>query len=179
MGQGAQETADAPETAEGIVFFRNKDALTLAEAGCEIHVPSTEVQQTGLEKMFEAGYGDGYEIKVLINNPDFSLIYLWFKQNFPLPLHSHDVDCMYYIIAGSLRFGTENLVEGDSFFIPANVPYTYRAGANGVEALEIRGANRFEFRNFAKSKAYYDRAVGTIIENRSAWQSASRPTRAG
>ena len=162
----------------GILFFRGSDAPTLVEAGCEITVPFTDVQQAGIEQMVEAGYGDGYDVHVLVNIPGFSLVSLWFKQHFPLPLHSHDVDCLYYIVAGSLRMGTEDLGPRDCFYIPANVPYSYRAGPDGVEVLEIRTANQFEFRNLAKSMAFYEKAVQTIAANRPAWQRAARPQRA-
>jgi len=158
----------------GVTIFRGADAPTLVEAGCEITVPFTDLQQAGIDKMVEAGFTDGYEVNVLVNIPGFSLVLLWFKQNFPLPLHSHDVDCLYFIVAGSLKLGTETLGPRDSFLIQANVPYSYHAGENGVEVLEIRHANQFEFRNLAKSMAFYDKAVETIRANRKAWQCASR-----
>ena len=160
------------EGTNGILIYRGADAPTLVASGCEIHVPMTVLQIAGVTKIAEAGYGDGYKVNVLVNIPGFSLVWLWFKQNFPLPLHSHDVDCLYFIIAGSLKLGTETLGVRDSFFIPADVPYSYKAGNEGVEVLEIRHANQFEFRNLAKNMAFYDKAVETVLANRSAWQNA-------
>jgi len=158
----------------GIEVYRASSAPTLAESGCEIDIPPSDLQATGIQKLLSAGYTDGFEVNVLVNIPGFSLVWVWFKQNFPLPLHSHDVDCLYYIIAGSLRLGTEELGVRDSFFIPANVPYTYKTGSEGVELLEIRHANKFEFRNLARNMAFYEKAADTIVANRDAWRSASR-----
>lgn len=160
----------------GISIFRGADAPTLVEAGCEVKVPPTQLQQAGFDKMVEAGFADGYEVDVLVNIPGFSIVSLWFKQNFPLPLHSHDVDCLYYIVAGSLRLGTETLGPRDCFFIPSDVPYSYRAGPEGVEVLEIRHANQFEFRNLARSMAFYDKAEAIVRANRDAWLNAKRWT---
>jgi hypothetical protein len=35
--------------------------------------------------------------------------YAWFKSGYPLPLHSHDADCYYLVIAGSMKVGSEVL----------------------------------------------------------------------
>ncbi len=99
-------------------IFRAKDAPGLMEAGCMAVEPFTPVQRAGMDKAREAGYLEGDEIKVLVDIPGFSLTHVWFKPGYALPLHSHDADCLYYIIAGSLSLGTEELGERDSFFIP-------------------------------------------------------------
>jgi mannose-6-phosphate isomerase-like protein (cupin superfamily) len=104
------------------------------------------------------------------------LVYLWFKKDFPLPLHSHNVDCMYFVIAGSLRMGDEVLGPRDSFFVPADAPYTYRAGPEGVEVLEIRQSDHWDFKSHAKNAAFYDKAVETVAANRDLWRQAKRPS---
>jgi quercetin dioxygenase-like cupin family protein len=85
---------------------------------------------------------DGLSAKVLVRQrPEeggFSLLYLWFKPHYPLTRHSHDCDCMYYVISGSLIMGRQVLRAGDSFFVPADAPYQYDAGPEGVEVLEVR-----------------------------------------
>ena len=156
-------------------IFRAADGVEFNEAGCMTMTPSSEVQNAGFGKMLAAGLADGEEIKVLVSLPGFSLTHVWFKKDFPLPLHSHDADCVYYIVAGSLQLGTETLGPRDSFFVPANAAYTYSPGPEGAELLEIRNADQFDFRNLAKSAAFYDKAVGTIAANRADWKQAERP----
>ncbi|MEM8497498.1 MAG: hypothetical protein AAF542_05695 [Pseudomonadota bacterium] len=36
--------------------------------------PGNEMQEEGFNKLYEAGFGEGEEIKVLINIPGFSLV---------------------------------------------------------------------------------------------------------
>jgi mannose-6-phosphate isomerase class I len=72
-----------------------------------------------------------------------SLIRLWYAPHYALPRHSHDVDCLYYVVAGEERLGKQVLTAGDGFFVPAGVPYAYTAGRDGVEVLEFRATSQF------------------------------------
>ncbi|MEY4161149.1 MAG: hypothetical protein RLZZ136_1770 [Pseudomonadota bacterium] len=156
-------------------IFRAADAKGLMDEGCMTVEPFTPVQRAGMDKVLEAGYLEGDEVKVLVNLPGFSLTHVWFKKDYPLPLHSHNADCLYYIIAGSLRMGTEDLGPRDSFFIPADVPYAYRPGPDGVELLEIRHETHFNFVNLAKGEAFWDKAAEITAASREAWLTAKRP----
>ena len=74
-----------------------------------------------------------------------SIVYLFFKPNFPLFRHMHDVDSLYVVISGSAVgfMGKETLRPGDIFSVKAGNPYYYTAGPEGVEVLEIfRDAER-------------------------------------
>lgn len=74
-----------------------------------------------------------------------SVVYLFFKPNFPLFRHQHDVDSLYVVLSGSAVgfMGTEVLRPGDCFSVEAGTPYYYTAGPEGVEVLEIfRDADR-------------------------------------
>jgi hypothetical protein len=155
--------------------FRAVDAVNLEKTELQSMSPLTPVESTGFGRMIEAGVVDGSDVQVLVNIPGFSLVHLWFKKDYPLPLHSHDVDCFYYVIAGSLRLGTEQLGPRDSFFVPAQAPYSYRAGPEGVEVLEIRQVDQWSFKNHAKNPAFFDKAVETITANREAWRHVKRP----
>lgn len=156
-------------------IFRAKDAPGLMEAGCMTVEPFSPVQRDAMDRLREAGYLEGDEIRVLVNIPGFSLTHVWFKPGYPLPLHSHDADCLYYIIAGSLRMGTEELGERDSFFIPSGVPYSYKPGPDGVEVLEFRHSTHFNFVNLAKGEAFWERAIEHTLASREAWKTAERP----
>jgi hypothetical protein len=156
-------------------IFRASEALDLMAAGCMTVLPATPLQRAGLDKMIAAGMGDGEQVKVLVNIPGFSLTHVWFKKDYPLPLHSHDADCLYYVVAGSLQMGDQTLGPRDCFFIPANGAYAYRPGPDGVEILEFRHNTQFDFRNLAKNEAYYDKAAETIAANRADWKEAKMP----
>ena len=157
-------------------IFRESDAPGLMDAGCMSVEPFTPVQRAGMDVLLANGYLEGDEIKVLVNIPGFSLTYVWFKKDYPLPLHSHDADCLYYIIAGSVKLGTEQLGARDSFFIPAGTPYTYKPGPEGVEVLEFRQASHFNFLNLAKGETFWSKAAETVAATREAWQTVRKPS---
>lgn len=157
-------------------IFRAKDAPELMEAGCMTIEPYSPVQRAGVTAMLEAGLVEGDEVRVICNIPGFSLAHVWFKKDYPLPLHSHNADCLYYIIAGTLRLGSEDLGPRDSFFVPADVPYTYKVGHDGVELLEFRHANSFNFVNHAKGEAFWTKAIETVATNVADWKTAVPPT---
>ena len=125
--------------------------------------------------MHRPGMARGEQVKVLFNIPGFSLSHVWFKKDYPLPLHSHDCDCLYYVIAGSLQLGTEALGPRDGFFVPAGVPYTYKPGPEGVELLEFRHATQFNFNVLATGEAFWKRAVETAEARNEEWRTAKMP----
>ncbi len=167
---------DVSESKTSFKIFRAAEAPGLMEAGCMSVEPMTDVQQTGIKKAVEAGYLEGEEITILTDMPGFSLAHAWFKKDYPLARHSHDSDCMYYVIAGSLHLGTETLGPRDSFFVPANAAYTYRPGPDGVEVLEIRHKTSFNFVNLSGNETFWDRAAETCATNIDGWKTAVRPS---
>jgi mannose-6-phosphate isomerase-like protein (cupin superfamily) len=163
------------KTKPGFQIFRAKDAPGLMEAGCMSIVPPSAKELAQMAKVGGLGDLEGDNVRVLVRIPGFSLAHVWFKKEFPLPLHSHDVDCLYYIIAGSLKLGTEELGSEDSFFVPADVPYTYKVGSDGVQLLEIRHENAFNYVNHAKGEAFWSKAAQIADTNREAWKTAKPP----
>lgn len=163
--------------AAGFQIFRAADAPGLVEAACMEMAPMTDEQRQGMRSLVEAGYLHGDDVKILVDLPGFSLAHAWLKKDYPLTLHSHDSDCLYYVVAGTLRIGTEELGPMDSFFVPKDVPYTYRPGPDGVEVLEFRHTGTFNFVNLSKNAAFYARAAETIAANVEGWKAARRPAR--
>jgi mannose-6-phosphate isomerase-like protein (cupin superfamily) len=164
------------DASQSFQIFRAKDAPELMESGCMSIAPITPLQRAGVMKAVEAGYTEGDMTKVLVQLPGFSLTHTWMKKGYPLALHSHDSDCMYYVIAGTTRVGTEELGPRDSFFVPANVPYTHKPGPDGVEILEIRHATKFNFVNLSKTAAFWDKATEIVAANLEDWKSAKTPS---
>lgn len=167
---------DNTDIREKLQIFRAAQAPGLMESGIMSLEPTTELQSSGMSKLVDAGYLEGDDTRVLVNLPGFSLVKAWFKGSYPLALHSHDSDCLYYVIAGSLELGTETLGPGDGFFIGADVPYSYTPGPDGVEILEFRHANHFNFVNLARGENFYARAEQAIRDNLEDWRRARPPS---
>lgn len=158
-------------------IFRGRDAIDYAEADCMEARPVSPEEQDWSIKLFHAGLSEGTQVKLLFSRPGFSLTWVWFKSGFPLPRHSHDADCTYFIVAGSLRIGTEELGPGDGFFVGKDVPYTYTAGPEGVELLEMRTANHFDIKLLAGSNpAWWEKALGTLIAAQDRWAGEAPPS---
>jgi hypothetical protein len=162
---------------EDTVFeiFRAADAKP--EDGIPImrHEPMTPTMLEGAQRVMEAGLESGHENRLLFCAAGLSLTYVWFKSFYPLPRHSHDTDCLYYVLGGTLRLGTQDIGKGDGFFIGAGVPYAYTPGENGVEVLEFRAATNFNIKLLANNPAFWDRAAQTVLERQAGW---ARETRA-
>jgi hypothetical protein len=156
-------------------IYRGAAAPTFAE----VDVMDTEGMTPRLEATFgalgEAGIDEGQTVKLLFSTPGFSLTYAWFRSGFPLPRHSHDADCLYYIIAGSLILGTETLGAGDGFFVPADMAYAYVPGPDGVEVLEFRNADHFNIKFLAANPAFWEKALDTVKDQLPAWRTQTRP----
>jgi hypothetical protein len=168
---------EIPSEAEKPRFaiFRAKDAVGAAEMTCMTYEAMSPMVAEAAQRAQAAGAEAGTELKLLFAIPGFSLTYVWFKSDFPLPRHSHNVDCLYYILGGSLRFGQEELVAGDGFFVGKDVPYTYKAGSAGVEVLEFRAADVFNIKVLANNPAFWDTAIETVRSRRSQWADEPRP----
>jgi quercetin dioxygenase-like cupin family protein len=74
----------------------------------------------------------------------YSIVHFRVEPACILPTHSHNVDCLYYVLSGSAVMGTRVLGPGSGFFVPANKRYGYQAGPDGVEVLEFRHATSFD-----------------------------------
>lgn len=158
-------------------IFRASHAIDYAEAEVMSAQPVSAEEQAWSARMSEAGLLDGSTVKLLFSRPGLSLTYAWFKSGFPLPRHSHDADCAYFIIAGSLRIGTEELGPGDGFFVGTDVPYTYTPGPAGVEVLEIRTTNQFDIKLLTGTNpAYWEKALAGLLQARKSWPGETPPS---
>ena len=130
--------------ARGLRIFRQEDAIDLSES----QLMSAPVMDPMPERavLKAVGTSSGYINKVLFGDPEqggMSLVRLWYAPFYALPRHSHDADCLYYVVAGEAHLGSRVLVAGDGFFVPAGAPYAYSAGPDGVEVLEFRSTSSF------------------------------------
>jgi hypothetical protein len=161
------QTAD--RTAPPFQIFRAADARDYAADG-PMHMGEIRpADAAGLSALAEAGFTEGGMVKLLYSRPGMSLTYCWFKSGYPLPLHSHSADCLYFVVAGSLKIGTETLGPGDGFFLGTDVPYAYVPGDAGVEVLEFRTSDGFDFQALGKTKTYWDKALASLLAAKDRW----------
>ena len=86
--------------------------------------------------------GRDISMQVLVSSedaPNFAMRRFIMKANGIMPLHTNLVEHEQYIISGSadVKIGDQALQvsAGDSVYIPAEVPHTYTAGAEGFEFI--------------------------------------------
>jgi hypothetical protein len=159
-------------------IYRGADAPDFSEISVMEMVGVTPTIAAGIEAAQAEGVADGDMVKLLFAIPGMSLTYAWFKSGYPLPLHSHNADCLYYIIAGSLQLGTERLGKGDGFFVGSDVPYSYTPGPDGVEVLEFRTADSFDIRFLGKTKTFWDKTADAVRRERVNWPGQVPPSTA-
>ena len=160
---------------KGISLFRAKDAVDLMETGLMSMPEMSPQTAASFGDNLAAGLGAGAQTKVLLQQNmeegGFSLVTLWFKPGFPLPRHTHNVDCLYYVISGSAIMGNQTLRAGDGFFVPEDAPYQYSAGPDGVEVLEIRhGVEQFDMKIPDARPEVVKAARETAQERRDEWE---------
>ncbi|MEZ5744109.1 MAG: cupin domain-containing protein [Sphingomonadaceae bacterium] len=167
---------DQPKTtAPPFEIYRAKDAVDYTDEGPMEMAPMTEAQQAGMAALYEGGMLEGGTVKLLYSRPNMSLTYVWFKAGYPLPLHSHNADCLYFIVTGSIRVGDEELGPGDGFFLGSDVPYSYVPGVDGVELLEFRDSNAYDFKTIGKKAEYWEKLVGNLAAARPLWSPEDVP----
>jgi mannose-6-phosphate isomerase-like protein (cupin superfamily) len=129
----------------------------------------------GMQQFRETADCGGATAMTLFATDALHVSYVWFKSGYPLPLHSHDTDCYYLVIAGSMKVGTETIGKGDGVFIPAEVPYTVNPGDQGVEFIEMRTSPDYDTHYRAKTDAYWDRVADTRRARKDTWANEPAP----
>ena len=158
-------------------IFRGRDAPTLDECGCMTLVGDAPNMIAALPLFAAAGPETGERVDVPYRRPEMSLARLLLKSGYALPLHSHDCDCLYYIVAGSVELGRETLTAGDGFFVGSAVPYAYVAGPEGAEVLEFRSTDSFDIRVRDKSPEGWEKAAQRVREAQDRWANERLPIR--
>ncbi|MET0251770.1 MAG: cupin domain-containing protein [Novosphingobium sp.] len=157
-------------------IFRAAAARDFEESELMTPAADGDIDPAAAGELVAAGVLEGSRVSLLFQRPGMSLAHAWFKSGFPLPRHSHDADCLYLILAGTLRIGTEELAAGDGFFVGSNVPYTYTPGPDGVEVLEFRTTDAFDIRVLANSPAWWGKALATVTGRRESWRGETPPS---
>jgi len=126
----------------------------------------------------EAGFGDGHALTCLYRSPDpkgVSLCWGWFRPGYITPRHSHDADCIYYLLGGTLQVGATVLGQGDGVFVPASATYTLTAGPEGAQLLEFRNATHFDVSLAAGGEGHWAKLLEAVQANHPRWTDGSPP----
>jgi quercetin dioxygenase-like cupin family protein len=156
----------------GIVLFDPPErAPHLHETGM-MSMPTMDPEAP--EQLTEWALSGGHVVKVLFRQEGengMSLVWSWFGPNYVLPRHSHDADCLYYVVSGEARLGNRRVSAGGGFFVPAGAPYAYAAGPDGIQILEFRGVSSFDMQ-ITESLSRWDRILEVVRANKEEWQEA-------
>jgi quercetin dioxygenase-like cupin family protein len=157
-------------TKQGMTIYRAEDATPLDKETMPPPVLDPAIRReldlspiaagTSTDVLFRGDRDDG-----------FSLVRVRFKTGYRLPRHSHDADCLYYIVSGSVIMGSHVLGAGDGFFVPADAPYAYEAGPDGVELLEFRTATTFDIDVRDQTVERWEPIVAAAVANHDRWVS--------
>ena len=89
-----------------------------------------------------------------------------------LPRHSHSANCLYYVVRGEAHLGNRVVRAGSGFFVPADAPYGYEVGEEGLEILEFRDAISFDMK-VTESAARFEKILDNSREHASAFAAHS------
>ena len=158
-------------------IFRASDAYEIDETIMPM-VGLDENILAGFQQVAGSGLENGHRVRCLFQDKTgtgMSLVHIWYKSGFVLPQHRHDVDCVYYVIAGEIHAGNAVVGQGDGLFIPKEHDYTYVAGPEGVELLEFRSAATFNIRLNGKDPGEWARMAASAKANADAWKLQTKP----
>ena len=175
------------ETDEEILKSRNRRLMITRARNAKPHGPRTQRAANnpnfvlhpaivrGMKQFLETADCGGATALTLFSMPTLHVSYIWFKSGYPLPVHSHDTDCYYLVIAGSMRIGSDVLEKGDGVLIPSGTPYTVSPGAEGVEFLEMRTSPDYDTHYRGKTDIYWDRIADTRRARKAIWALEQAP----
>jgi quercetin dioxygenase-like cupin family protein len=159
-------------TARGLSIFRSGDATPLDAT--VMSPPRLDPEIPRSLDLSPIAAGTTTDVLFLGEGDNgFSLVRARFKTGYRLPRHSHDSDCLYYVVAGSAVLGNQVLQAGDGFFVPADAPYAYEAGPDGVEVLEFRRATSFNIDVRDQTVERWQPIVAAAVANHDQWVSES------
>jgi hypothetical protein len=163
------------EISEGVRVYRAADAPFLEDTDAT----STDFEASPQVKdvAIKLAGSDCSINKILAQAPidegGTTVCYLFFKPNFPLFPHKHDVNSMYVVISGSIVdfMGNEVLRPGDCWSVKKGNPYHYSAGPEGVEVLELfSGQEHVKIILTDAAGDRLDAAEEAVRQNESAWK---------
>jgi mannose-6-phosphate isomerase-like protein (cupin superfamily) len=167
--------ANTSETGrKGVEVYRAADAPSLDESG------ATKFDFGDNDYLMEMAVklaGSDCSVSKLLYHNDaeggLAIAYLFFKPNYPLFRHAHDVDTLYVVISGSVVdfMGDETLRPGDIWAVKKGNSYWYSAGPDGVEVLEMfQAAGTTTIIMTENPPERLEQAQAAVRDNEQAWR---------
>lgn len=158
-----------------LTMYRFDDAPDLDDTEMMEHGPLSEDVVEVIKTRTHPGVG--FQGRALFadesNGTGMSLIHAWFAPGYTLPTHTHNVDCLYYVVRGSAKLGRQVLGPGDGFLVPKGVPYRYEAGPEGIEILEFRNATSFDIQYVDRSPKHWREQIERTNAHAEEWSAAA------
>ena len=104
----------------------------------------------------------------------FSIVRVYLAPGYILPAHTHNSDCLYYVLRGQAILGKRVIEPGGGFFVPSGKAYGYTAGDEGAEVLEFRHATTTDFHETERSPARWKKIMENA-ERHDGWKDADLP----
>jgi quercetin dioxygenase-like cupin family protein len=169
-------TAETDLGHSGVRVYRASDAPALHESGATRSDFGSNTEL--LDVATKLASSDCSISRLLVHQTreegGLSIVYLFFKPNFPLFRHAHDVDSLYVVISGSIVdfMGQARLCPGDIWSVKAGTTYWYTAGPSGVEVLELfRDADTATIIYTANPPERLEEAKEAVRANEPKWKS--------
>ncbi len=143
-GNAGDSASDEPTGALRFQIFDGAPVAELDDLMTPPAIPSSVIES--FEPADLAFLNEGFRTEPIFCDLDpsgFSLVNVRLAPDAILPAHTHEVDCLYYVLSGSIHLGRRVLGRGAGFLVPANTAYGYRAGSDGTAVLEFRHATHF------------------------------------
>jgi quercetin dioxygenase-like cupin family protein len=154
-------------------IFTGEAVHSLRDMFTEVTFPRGEGEQFAAASMFNDG------LRSLVpfchaGDSGFSIVRVYLAPGYILPAHTHNSDCLYYVLRGKAILGKREIGPGGGFFVPGGTAYGYSAGDEGVEVLEFRHATTTDFHATERSPARW-RKIMENAEEHGGWVEADRP----
>lgn len=88
-------------------------------------------------------FGEDFASKTLVDTPSLLMVLCSVPPGTAVPPHRHGTHQMTYVLKGELRYGARVAGPGMGYFNP-NRFYTWTAGPDGAEFLEIHDNNKLD-----------------------------------
>lgn len=145
--------------------FAGVDPATMAGLGLVMASGPKAADASHTTILFQSGKDQGV-----------SLSHAWFKTGFISPRHSHNADCIYYILAGEARFGSARLGPGDGVYVPGDQAYVLEVGDQGCELLEFRNAAQFNIHFKGNNESDWGKIAQSYARHMPQWENEIPPS---
>jgi hypothetical protein len=124
------------EALKGLDFGKTKRVVTSREPGLR------EATERLRRRDMPEGV-DKWQLPLIIGGERPAFLFITtLRPNAVVPLHGHSNDTITRIVmTGSVKAEGVELTQGDWFYVPRNVPYSYAAGSYGATLLHVYNGN--------------------------------------